>query len=185
MIEVEVKLPVRDLAVVREELRKMGFQRKQLLREEDHYYDSEEEAIRRGGEALRIRRTLNLHTNREEVLVTFKGKKMDQVSMTRTELETSVGDATVMHQLLGALGYHEVLPSVIKTRDELSREDMNACLDEVEGLGEFLELEIVLEDGQDQRTALDKIEELLHTLGYGLKDTTRTSYLSQLQNRED
>ncbi len=183
MIEVEVKLPVEDLVRIREKLTAIGFQRKQLLREEDHYYDTTDGRIQNNGEAIRIRKTMDLLTKETETMVTFKGKKVDQVSMTRTELETAVGDGETMHRIFEALGYAEVPPTVIKERDELAWENMNACLDEVEGLGSFLELEIVIGDEEDKEAALARIEEILKSLGYTLSDTIRTSYLTLLERR--
>ena len=65
----------------------------------------------------------------------------------------------------------------------MSRDDLHACLDEVEGLGSFLELEIMVEDEGNRPEALGRIEEILEKLGYTMKDTTRVSYLGQLQGR--
>ncbi len=185
MIEVEVKLPVQNHADIRKNLTEQGYAVKSLVREEDHYFDSPDGRIRKGGEAIRIRRTEDLLTGKVDAFVTFKGKKTDQVSMTRRELETGIADAEVMKGILEALGYEEVLPAVIKTREELSREDMNACLDRVEDLGSFLELEIVLSESEDQQIALQRIEIVLQSLGYSLAGTIRTSYLSLLQKRTD
>lgn len=183
MIEVEVKLPVSGLEKVRRILTGEGFTRKHFLREEDHYFDLADGQIRKRGEAIRIRKTTDLLSGETESLVTFKGKKTDKVSMTRKELETGIQDADVMHGILEALDYQEVPPAVIKKRDELSRGEMNACLDEVEGLGSFLELEIVLDESDDQEAALGKIREVLKKLGYDLTDTIRTSYLTLLQRK--
>lgn len=185
MIEVEVKLPVEDLERIKKELSAGSFQRVQLLREEDHYYDNDAQDIRMSGEALRIRKTTDLETGYVQKLITFKGKKVDKVSMTRTELETEVGDASTMHELFEALGYHEVKPAVIKVRDELAYESLHACLDEVEGLGSFLELEVVVEDDSEREMALCEIERVLKRLGYQMSDTIRTSYLTLLQRKTD
>ena len=54
------------------------------------------------------------------------------------------------------------------------------CLDEVEGLGTFLELEIMAEDESSKASALEKIERILKELGYEMEETTRVSYLTQL-----
>ena len=62
---------------------------------------------------------------------------------------------------------------------------ITACMDQVENLGNFLELEVVIPEKEDRKEALQQIEEILHKLGYTLKDTVRNSYLSMLQGRED
>ena len=57
------------------------------------------------------------------------------------------------------------------------------CLDQVEDLGDFLELEIVVSEENEKADALNKIISLLHDFGYGADDIIRTSYLSMLQNK--
>ena len=61
--------------------------------------------------------------------------------------------------------------------------DICACLDDVQGLGTFLELEIMAESEEARPAALERIEEILNSVGYTMDDTTRVSYLSQLQKQ--
>ena len=58
---------------------------------------------------------------------------------------------------------------------------MTACLDYVHGLGEFLELEVLVSSEEEKDAALTQIENILNSLGYQISDTVRTSYLSMLQ----
>ena len=185
MIEVEIKLPIGDREAVTTNLEKMGFVKGGLVREEDAYFDNHSGQIRKNGEALRVRRITDLLTNQEETVITYKGKKMDQVSMSRKELETGVEDACVCIGIFEALGFQIVEPKVIKTRQEYTLDQMHACVDMVENLGNFLELELVIEKEEGKEAALHEIEKVLQRLGYTLKDTVRNSYLSMLQYVED
>ena len=63
--------------------------------------------------------------------------------------------------------------------DIMEADDGVACL--IERLGDFLELEIIVEDETKRAAALSEIETLLVKLGYTMQDTTRTSYLSMLE----
>lgn len=110
---------------------------------------------------------------------------MDQVSMSRKELETEVGDEKICIQILSALGFHMISPQVRKIRQEYRMDHMTACIDQVQDLGNFLELEIVIAEEENKEDALRQIDEMLHQLGYTLQDTTRNSYLSMLQHVED
>ena len=101
--------------------------------------------------------------------------------MARAEFETEVRDGDVAMKILEAIGFHKAEPRVVKERWLMSRGDVHACLDEVEGLGSFLELEILVENEEGRPKALARIEEILMSLGYTMKDTTRVSYLGQLQ----
>ena len=112
----------------------------------------------------------------------FKGKKLDTRTMTREELETGVEDGAVCRNILQAIGYIPVAPEVIKKRLMLQKESITVCLDNVHGLGEFLELEILADSEEKKDDALGQIESVLNSLGYQISDTVRTSYLSMLQN---
>ena len=185
MVEVEIKLPIADNAHVADKLLQLQFVKTGHVCEEDVYFDNESQQIRTNGDALRIRKITDLHAETSETVITFKGKKIDTVSMSRRELETSVGDKNVCEGILEALGYYPVEPRVITDRQEFARGRMHACLDRVKDLGVFLELEIVIDEAESKDTALQQIEDVLTTLGYALADTTRNYYLSMLQQVED
>ncbi|MDO4492109.1 MAG: class IV adenylate cyclase [Lachnospiraceae bacterium] len=198
MIEVEIKLKVSSPEVVEQQLRQLGFAYHAAYLQEDSYYDNRDGLIRSDGQALRLRTITACGDGKpsSHTCITFKGKKLDTVSMTRQELETEVGDRFVLDRILQALGYQVIPPSVVKHRKEYVRSGfhlpddnrtqitMNACLDQVDGLGDFLELEMMT-DEDERGMALDCIEEMLHKLGYSICDTTTSSYLSMLQGVED
>lgn len=203
MIEVEVKLALTDSKRVEQKLRKDGFVLQKIVRETDTYFNGVDRDFRKTDEALRVRKTevlknvtdlsetdiLSEHSTEQSVtendsqiqsFVTYKGPKLEETSMTRKELEIPIEDEAAMSGLLVALGYHPV-PSVIKCRKYYVLDHMTACLDSVEGLGEYLELEILVEQEEDRQQALQQIEERLLSLGYSMQDTTRISYLSMLE----
>ena len=187
MIEVEIKLPLRrqekteETGRIAEVLCSMGFRKAARFRQRDTYFDNEAGEIRGGGKALRIRETKDLMKGVVTVELNFKGPRMDQVSMTRQELETEVGQAETGRRILAALGFSPVLPEVVKERTEYRRKEITAALDRVEGLGDFLELEILADEETENGKVLQKLEELLGELGYQMGDTVTRSYLSMLQ----
>ena len=93
-------------------------------------------------------------------------------------------DGEICRNILRAIGYAPAAPEVVKDRTMLQKENVTACLDNVYGLGEFLELEILADSEEQKGAALDRIENILNDLGYQISDTVRTSYLSMLQNRK-
>ena len=115
-----------------------------------------------------------------ESYITFKGSRCDDVSMTRPEYETLVEGPDEMKMILRALGYEPVEPAVIKERTLYVKGSVSACLDRVEGLGDFLELEIMSES-ESKDDALDHLWEMLGLLGYSRNDTITVSYLTMLQ----
>ena len=183
MLEVEVKLKISDKSTIIDKLNSQGFCLNKRLQETDTYYDGGVYGIKQCGQALRVRKTIDRATGAEKAELTFKGTKVDTVSMARQELETEVGNGEIVKKILEAIGFHRVEPRVIKERWMMSRGDIHACLDEVAGLGSFLELEIMAEDEEGRAEALRRIEEILTGLGFSMEDTTRVSYLGQLQGR--
>ena len=195
MIEVEVKIPLHSRDNTENELIRLGFASGDLIRETDIYFTSDFHDFLKRDEALRIRRSENLTKATASAVLTFKGPKIDAVSMTRKEVETRIEDPAGMQVILLALGFREVIP-VRKLRKYYNMDiegysdygdvswTVHACLDQVEGLGSFLELEMLVEREEDCQDALDRVEWILHELGYGLADTTRDSYLCMLMGLE-
>ena len=181
MIEVEIKVEVRNQEKLEQLLCEFGFMRGELIREEDIYFDTIEDFIRKNDYALRLRSSENMISGENHHFVTYKGPKMDQISMTRQELETKIGDAKVMKELLNALGYVKMY-QVNKKRQYFVFGEMTACIDSVNDLGEFLELEMVVSE-EERACALECIIEFLEKIGYSKEEIIRSSYLSMLQKK--
>ena len=174
MTEVELKAALTDAqaAALPEALPGLGFAPKASLRETDLYFNGGgERDFRKTDEALRLRRRRDLDAGTEGTLMTYKGPKEDSRSNTRTEHETSVGDLDTARRVLEALGF-KAQYTVDKVRREFSAGDVTLCLDAVEGLGSFLELEILLEDG-DRNAAVDVLLSLLDRLGISREALSR------------
>lgn len=180
MIEVEVKVLVKCIKVIEEKLKKAGFIKAKCVKESDVYFDNSRNEIKNNDQALRIRSCKDLAEDVETCFMTFKGPKMDAISMTRKELEMQVECAEVGKEILVSLGYTQIYP-VIKHRQYYHKNTITACLDQVEGLGDFLEFEIVVNREDEKPEALNRLMDMLKELGYGPEDIIRESYLSMLQ----
>ena len=180
MIEVEVKLPVSEPDMVKAEILKMGFKEAAFIQERDTYFDNAGGGIRANDEALRVRETKDYLTGKIRAQMNFKGRKLDDRTMTRQELETGVENGEVCRKILQAAGFIPAAPEVVKERVMLQKDNVTACLDSVHGLGEFLELEIIAERENQREECLEKISRILRAIGYKMEQTVRTSYLSML-----
>ncbi len=182
MTEVELKAKLTDTqaAAMPERLSALGFTHSAALGETDLYFNGgKEHDFRRTDEALRLRRYRDLTAGAEENLMTYKGPKTDQRSNTRVEYETKVGDLDTARKLLEALGFQAQF-TVDKTRHEYTDGCVTACLDTVDGLGSFLELEILLDDGGGREHAVDQLLALLDQLEVSREALGRKSYLELL-----
>lgn len=185
MIEAEIKLPLENRENIEEKLLNMGFVPGCRERETDTYFDNAAGEIRGQGQALRVRECVDLTTGKTRAQVNFKGQKLDQISMTRKELESEIESPETVRQLFLSIGFHIAEPVVTKLRTAYHRGPLTACLDQVEHLGDFLELEILLDGDAEYEAAMEQIAKVLSSLGYSMKDTARTSYLTMLQTKQD
>jgi adenylate cyclase class 2 len=183
MIEVEVKLKISDPEKIKAQLIDMGFEDSVRLKMQDVYFDNNAGQIRGSDSALRIRETMDLDSGEKVAQMNFKGPKSDWISMTRPEYEMIIESAPTGQKILESLGFFAVRPFVIKTREELKYHAMTACFDSVEGLGEFLEIEKIVESELQREDALEMIKAVLKIIGFDIKDTLTTSYLSLLQKK--
>ena len=119
--------------------------------------------------------------------VTYKGPKRDVQTKTRTEIEVPLAEgdkaAEDFARLLQQLGYRPV--AVVRKRRRVfhwQRDGfpMEVCLDEVDGLGRFAELEI-----QAPEEELDAARSVLlqTAAALGLTGSERRSYLELLLSR--
>lgn len=181
MIECEVKLKIENTKEIIDKLSSLGFVECDQLTEIDTYFDNKDNYIRDNDSALRVRETVNHTTNQTYSQINFKGKRLDEKTMSRPEYESEVDAADTMIKILECLGYKPVTPQVKKSRRIMRAASLTACVDSVEGLGDFLELEVIVETEKEKEKELIRIEDILSNLGYSISDTTTTSYLSALQ----
>lgn len=166
MLEVEVKSRI-DLSHARGVLE--GLDAKFLETEEhfDIYYNAPHCDFAETDEALRIR-----SVNDRQVL-TYKGKKLDDTTKSREEIQTHV-EAEAMIQILERLGFKETA-RVQKVRDVFKIGDITLCLDEVDSLGQFIEFEIISD--ADMEESKKRIFAMMEKFGLKPEDSIRKSYL--------
>jgi adenylate cyclase class 2 len=177
-LEVEMKFAIRDLAPLERRLHEWGAVADAPRQDADHYFNAPDRDFARTDEALRLRRIGSGN------FVTYKGPKRDAQTKTRTEIEVPLAPgeeaAEAFARLLQHLGYRFV--AVVRKRRRivhLQREGfhLEVCLDEVDGLGTFAELEILAPEEE-----LERARQLLLKCAdeLGLSGSERRSYLELL-----
>jgi len=169
MIEVEVKVRA-DLEKIERKLFDTGARFEGEFYEEDLYFNSPFRDFSLSDEALRIR------FQEKKGLFAYKGPKLDPISKSREEIEVEVSDPSKLRRILLKLGFKEA-GWVKKRRKKFELDSFRVFLDEVEGLGGFVEIETKAEGPYEE--LLQKALELLEKLG--LKgELIRESYLELL-----
>lgn len=180
-IEIEYKFPVQDLAGIRQALRAIGAGQSQKSFQSDEYLNDPLRDFAKMDIALRIRQS------DEQFFLTFKGPNLDSAAKIRNEIETRLVGAKEAEQIkqsfLG-IGFYSVA-SVKKTRETMhlqwQDQQVEVCLDSVADVGDFVELEIVVENPEQKEQAKSALESLASKLE--LSDSILTSYLELLLQR--
>lgn len=139
--------------------------------EEDVYFNSPVRDFRESDEALRIRK------DNEGIKLTYKGPKMDAETKTREEIEVRVDDYQKTMEIFDRLGFRTIR-RVVKRRRIYRYEDVTICFDDVEGLGQFVEIEV---KSDDLESAKRRIFEVAKMLGFDPSNSIRESYLEMLE----
>ena len=176
--EVEQKFRVPSAVEIESRLASMSAKIEEPVEQVDTYYAHPCRDFWKTDEALRIRRVGG------KSWITYKGPKLDKTTKTRHEIDlplpTEDDDADAFRKLLEALGFSKVA-DVRKRRRKVdihwNGKAIEGALDEVEGVGTFVELEIVT-----TKNDVDEAKSLLASLAehLGLRENERRSYLELL-----
>jgi len=165
MLEVEQKFRA-DLGRVREELLRLGASPVEAKEEVDIYFQHPCRDFAETDEALRVRRSGG------DVEVSYKGPRMRSSAKARLELTVSAdGD---VEAVLEALGFRKVAV-IRKRREYYSYGSLTISLDDVEGLGQFVEIEAVASSEVSLGEAEAEVSALAERLG--LAERVDATYL--------
>jgi pantoate--beta-alanine ligase len=178
MLEIEQKFACPDFAALENVLASWGATPLGEVVEADHYFNAPDRDFARTDEAFRLRRL------GQRNFLTYKGPKEPALVKKRREIELELpsGDraAAEFTDLLVALGYRPVAV-VRKLRRSYGLEragmEQTICLDEVDELGRFAEVEVLAPDelaGAAESALTDTAAAL------GLRNVERRSYLGML-----
>lgn len=178
MLEVEIRYRTPEKAGVVDRLIAWGAVAAEDRIDVDQYSNPPDRDLKATDEAFRLRRI------GERNFLTYKGPRRDAETKTRTEIEIPLADGTEVaedtQQLLAALGFQPVV--LVRKQRRVYRFTrggfaMEACFDDVELVGSFLELEILAEEEQyEQAKAV-----LLQTAAdLGLTQKENRSYLGMV-----
>jgi adenylate cyclase class 2 len=169
MREIETKYRVRDLGALLDALDAAGVELGGPAFQDDQAYAPPgwEPAMGKPGHTFARLRSVDggVHV--------FTTKTPLANAMECREHETVVADREQMHRAVVAMGF---VPHVriVKHRRTGTAGEITVCVDVVEGVGAFLELERVVDDERDGRAVQDGLDAWARGLGVALERTTDT-----------
>lgn len=177
MYEVELKVEAQH-DPVRERLAEQDADCLGAVVQEDTYYNAPHREFVETDEALRLRRERTATADHWETVITYKGPLLDDDSKSREEFETAIGDGDVGDEILTRLGF-SAAATVRKNREHYDLNGVTITLDEVDGVGQYVEAEL-----ESETAAIDPVREraveALESLGLDSDEQIQTSYLGLL-----
>lgn len=167
MKEIELKVRLNDPESLISKLKFLGCEFGVSKKQYDRVYLQKgiDYPLKLGTNVLRIRE--------EEGKYLFTLKRPEEIELSKVEYETLVEKPEELEKIILDIGWVKYV-EITKTRRKGKIEDINLCLDKVEGLGEFLEAEIFDEVGGIE--VQNRLKELFLSWGIKEKDIVNEGY---------
>ena len=186
MIEVEYKYAVESIESLKTDLRRLNAKFVETVQQNDLYFNHARDDFKQKDIALRLRECRR--PAGRVTWLTYKGPNQDAIGKIREEHEIRLaedGAAEILQKIFAGVGFQPVAP-VRKTRDRyqltVADSPVEFCLDRVEGLGAFAEIEILVPNQSQVDEAKAAIKKLSDQLG--LSKPIRMSYLDLLLKKQ-
>lgn len=169
MNEVEVKAKVRDLNSLQKKLQAVGIKFGEPIRQDDVIYSTGDWKFT---QFTNDRNILRIRRQNKEVIFTLKRPGKNELDS--IEREVTISDAKQMEDILGYLDYKEEV-RVSKIRRKAKYNGLEICLDQVKGLGDFIEVEKLTTE-KDTESIQEELFKLLESWGIDRADRETHGY---------
>ena len=173
MREIEIKLRANNLDAIEAQFKEKGWVFSDPIFQHDVVYSSMkntkpyDQMEEEGYVAIRIR-----YQNNKATLTL---KKQLSSEMDNLEYESIVENPKDVHEMLLVLGWKPEI-EVKKTRKKAKMGEYELCLDRVENLGDYLEIEKLTEDNVDPVKVVAELYGILEPFGLSKKDEESRGY---------
>ena len=177
MIEMELKALLKNKLQVKKKLEECGCEWVSVGLQVDTIYERSDAKQIVDTSIFRIRK----YNDKKILTLKILMEDLD----TAEELELDISDDIVMDKMLQFIGF---LPKiqVVKRRQTAKYKEFNICIDEVEGLGDFIEIERISEKSNDKDRIYGEMRTVLLELGVEEEELKKEKYYEMiLKNREE
>ncbi|MDH4213664.1 MAG: class IV adenylate cyclase [Candidatus Thorarchaeota archaeon] len=180
--EVEVKVPINDEKAIEHAILQAGGKRLNTEIQSDLYYDHPCRSFSQTDESVRIRIRKPVEdyplpaSEYAPIELTYKGPKVDRTTKTRLEYTSGISDFDAISSILQHTGF-KLVATIKKHRVFYNFEGITVSIDNVEGVGRFIELELAADNEEEMQYAKDRILSVVKHLGLDSKRMVRESYL--------
>lgn len=159
-LETKIQFEGPDTQRILESLRISGYRLAMPVSQLDRVFAFDRDAIERPSTGAVVAR---VRVQDDRAFLTVKTRR--SADLDRTEHETEVADGAEAHLILAALGLTEFV-RVTKRRWTASVGDgVTVCVDEVDGLGTFVEIEVLGREGATDADLRDRVRQVTAAVG--------------------
>ncbi len=177
MREIEIKVRLQDKEGLLAALAGKGVALGEPVHQRDQVFGLPGETGGDGNTApwLRVRTETRGHGEHETKRALFTLKRSVTGQLDSIERETEVGDPDVMIAIVQELGF-VAFSDMSKIRQTGKLNDVEVCIDSVEGLGDFMELERLAGEDADHAAITDDLWRIMARLGIHRDDEVTDGY---------
>ena len=124
---------------------------------------------------------LRIHADGKGELICYERPDAVEATISRYAISETDKPADLLEVLTASIG---ITGEVRKTRLLYIIGQTRVHLDRVDGLGEFMEIEVVLDPSQTEEQGQEIAAEIIHKLGISDADLISCAYIDMLQGRE-
>jgi adenylate cyclase class 2 len=178
--EIEVKARVTNSIKLFDKIKSLNITLSPEIIQNDETFIDENfgdyDKVRSGKNVLRIRK------NNDKYIFTLKQPQKNELDC--IEKETEITDPEEFRDALILMGYKSAV-KINKVRRKAKHLGYEICVDEVEGLGTFIEVEKVTDDCEDSKEVQKELFHFLESLGVNKNDVVMRGYdtLIYLKNK--
>lgn len=178
MKEIEVKYRLDNVNELISRLEKLGCKISNIEDQKDTVYVTNLKNInfKPGSIFLRVRK------NNDKI--ELNAKKHHHMMQSREEVEFEVSSYEDANHFLELIGFKKWV-EVVKKRIHTTYENCNICIDEVDSLGSFVELEYVVEDLEKDQDVLQRIVKIAKKLEIDTTQEVEQYYDEMIAQKED
>ncbi len=177
MREIELKFKVEDMNDLLAKLRDMDCEVSEILSQNDTIYVSDLNHVES------VEGSIWLRVRKENEKVELNLKKQSAKIQESKEIEFEVSSYEKANQLLETLGYQKWVV-VNKKRRYSHYLNYNLCIDEVERLGSFLEIELLV-DEEDKKDYISDLLEIAKTFELTEDNIVNSHYDTMISQLEE
>lgn len=166
--EIEVKAKVRDFEIIKNKLKDIGCILSEPIIQDDYIYNKKGLDIRNGYHDTSV---LRIREQGGQIIFTLKKNRSNELDC--IEKEIKVSSKETLEDIFELLDYEKTV-EVHKKRIKTNYKDYEICLDEVDGLGSYIEVE-KMSDEEGEKVQ-NELFDFLQTLGVSKEDRVFSGY---------